>query len=82
MIYVARRYRQKKNAKRNSAASHDDEMAQAPGASSGLFAPAVHARAASPVGTWSSAASSHNNRSVREQGISAPVMSENSLGWN
>jgi hypothetical protein len=25
---------------------------------------------------------SSNGRSVREQGISAPVMSENSLGWN
>lgn len=27
-------------------------------------------------------AGSSNNRSVREQGISAPVMAENSLGWN
>ncbi|KAF2217700.1 hypothetical protein CERZMDRAFT_89590 [Cercospora zeae-maydis SCOH1-5] len=27
-------------------------------------------------------AGSSNNRSVRDQGISAPVMAENSLGWN
>ena len=25
---------------------------------------------------------SNNNKSIREQGISAPITSENSLGWN
>ena len=39
------------------------------------------ARSGSGRGSRNSAGSS-NNRSVREQGISAPVMAENSLGWN
>ncbi|KAF2485319.1 hypothetical protein BDY17DRAFT_100851 [Neohortaea acidophila] len=97
MIYVARRYRQKrKNHRRASsipAAVHPGEMTQrssAGGMGSLFMSGAIHnARGTTARTSLNSAGrnsrtsnTSSNGRSVREQGISAPLMSENSLGWN
>lgn len=89
MVYVARRYRKKRQ--RHVRASsmpnmdHMGEMSQrGSGGMGGYFMSGGRGRAtpASGRGSRNSGSSSGNNRSVRDQGISAPVMAENSLGWN
>lgn len=88
MVYIARRYRNKRQrhqrvasvptaetgpmSQRNSAGMGAYFMSG--GRSGGRFS-------GSPRGSRNSGGSS-NSRSVREAGISAPVMAENSLGWN
>lgn len=66
MFWVARRYRKKRQMHRRSS-SNVDQMSEAPGGS--LF------------GGRGSRNSDHSG-SNRTQMISAPVMAENSLGWN
>jgi hypothetical protein len=80
MFYVARRYRNKRNShQRSSSVGSADrgEMSQRY-SSGGLFMAGGSGRAASRQ----SDGSGSQGRSVREQGISAPILSENSLGWN
>lgn len=91
MVYVARRYRQKrKGHQRASSVPTAGEMTQrSSGGMGGLFMSGANGRT-SPRGSASNSGGrgsrtsngSSNGRSVREQGISAPLMSENSLGWN
>ena len=92
MIYVARRYRQKKKMghQRASSVNTAPQMSQTPsGGMGGFFMSGANGRessrgsAAGSAGRGSrTSGHSSNGRSVREQGISAPLMSENSLGWN
>ncbi|OQO02565.1 hypothetical protein B0A48_12093 [Cryoendolithus antarcticus] len=95
MIYVARRYRKRRQSHQRSssvpAVAGRPEMAQygaVGGGMGGYFMSGGDGRTASGSAMSSAArgsrnsAGSSNGRSVREQGISAPVMSENSLGWN
>lgn len=91
MIYVARRYRQKrKGHQRASSVPTAGEMTQrSSGGMGGLFMSGANGRNSprtlvSHSGGRNSRTSnnSSNGRSIREQGISAPLMSENSLGWN
>lgn len=98
MVYVARRYRKKRQGhQRASSVPTTGEMSQrSPGQLSGggmgsYFMSGANGRRSSPTaglmgsgratGSRNSSGSS-NGRSVREQGISAPMMAENSLGWN
>ena len=86
MVYVARRYRQKRqNHKRASSVPTAGQMSQTSGGGmGGFFMSGANGRGSSGSGGRGSRASagSSNGRSVREQGISAPMMAENSLGWN
>lgn len=80
MFYVARRYRNKRNShQRSSSVGSADrgEMSQRYSAG-GLFM----AGGAGRSDSRQSDGSGSQGRSVREQGISAPILSENSLGWN
>lgn len=89
MIYVARRYKNKRAAhsRTSSVPGVEPEMSQrhSGGGMGGLFMSGGRgADRVSPTsgrGSRNSGGSS-NGRSVREQGISAPVTAENSLGWN
>ena len=91
MVYVARRYRQKrKGHQRASSVPTAGRMSQVSGGGMGGFfmsggnggRGSNRASAAGSGGRYSRASGgSSNGRSVREQGISAPIMSENSLGW-
>ena len=89
MVYVARRYRQKRAARGHARASSvptAGEMSQTSGGGmGGFFMSGANGRGSATNsggrGSRNSAGSS-NGRSVREQGISAPMMAENSLGWN
>jgi hypothetical protein len=81
MLYVARRYRKKRlrHQRSSSIGSHRQSGslnygAWMAGANGGGFS-SFDARASHGSG-------SSNGRSIRTQQISAPVMSENSLGWN
>lgn len=88
MVYVARRYRQKRKNLHNRASSIPTagEMSQTPGGGmGGYFMSGANGGRGSPNGGGRGSrqsAGSSNNRSVREQGISHPIMAENSLGWN
>jgi hypothetical protein len=106
MVYVARRYRKKRQSHRRSSSltSHGEMSERSPGTpatltggmggyfmsgANGLRGSGTSSGGRGPSGrgnsaraSRNSAGSSTNNRSVREQGISAPVMAENSLGWN
>jgi hypothetical protein len=88
MVYVARRYRKKKQGhQRASSVPTAGEMSQT-GGMGGFFMSGANGRG-SGRGSGSgsggrgsrTSAGSSNGRSVREQGISAPIMAENSLGW-
>ncbi|KAK5679207.1 multicopy suppressor of a budding defect [Elasticomyces elasticus] len=87
MVYVARRYRQKrKNHQRASSIPTAGEMSQTSGGGmGGYFMSGANGRgspsASGGRGSRNSAGSG-GGRSVREQGISHPIMAENSLGWN
>ncbi|KAH9812178.1 hypothetical protein Tdes44962_MAKER05819 [Teratosphaeria destructans] len=93
MIYLARRYRKKRQRHQRSSSVHSaGEMSQtgSGGMGAGYFMSGANGR--SPVNRSSGggsggrhsrqSANSSNNRSVRDQGISNPIMAENSLGWN
>jgi hypothetical protein len=85
MVYVARRYRKKKQGhQRTSSVPTAGEMGQT-GGMAGFFMSGANGRGSGSGsggrGSRTSGGSS-NGRSVREQGISAPIMTENSLGWN
>lgn len=98
MVMVARRYRnrrQEKRHQRNSSvpsaeAGRYPPMSQRSSRTAGMGYWMSGARGNYGSGTRSSAGrgsrnsagSSRGTRSVRDQGISAPVMAENSLGWN
>lgn len=88
MVYLARRYRAKRQGKRHQRAlsvptAERGPMSQRNSAGMGAyFMSGGRGRySGSPRGSRNSGGSS-NSRSVREAGISAPVMAENSLGWN
>ena len=82
MVYVARRYRQKRqNHKRASSVQSVGEMSQRSGGMADFFMSGGAGTGSGGRGSGVSAGSS-NGRSVREQGISHPIMAENSLGWN
>ncbi len=88
MVYVARRYRKKKQGhQRASSVPTMGEMSQTSGGGmGGFFMSGANGRHSSGSGSGGrhsrTSAGSSNGRSVREQGISAPIMTENSLGWN
>lgn len=84
MFFVARRYRNKKMShKRSSSVPSTNRYtttsslggAWMSGARNGRLSPGYDSRG-------SRGSSSSNGRSIRTQQISAPVMAENSLGWN
>lgn len=88
MVYIARRYRKnRQNHQRASSVPTAGEMSQtsAGGGMGGYFMSGGNGHssptASNGRGSRQSAGSS-NGRSVREQGISNPIMAENSLGWN
>ncbi|KAL5461080.1 hypothetical protein PMIN07_005451 [Paraphaeosphaeria minitans] len=85
MFFVARRYRNKKAAHRRSSSVPNTSLYTygsvgggnwMSGARNGRLTPTV------PGSRGSRGSDSSNGRSVRTQQISAPVMAENSLGWN
>jgi hypothetical protein len=80
MFYVARRYRTKRNShqRTSSVGSTDRPEMSHRYSSGGLFMAGGTGRSASRQ----SDGSGSQGRSVREQGISAPILAENSLGWN
>lgn len=87
MVYVARRYRQKRQGhQRSSSVPTAGEMSQASGGMGGYFMSGANGARDSLTGTGGrgsrQSAGSSNGRSVRDQGISNPIMAENSLGWN
>lgn len=91
MIYVARRYRQKrKGHQRASSVPTAGDMTQRSSGGMGTFFMSGANGRTTPRTLASNSGGRHsrtsngssNGRSVREQGISAPLMSENSLGWN
>ncbi|KAJ9194704.1 hypothetical protein DTO021D3_1895 [Paecilomyces variotii] len=71
MFAVARRYRKKQQLHRRSSSVADEQMSEAAGTGSAFLS-----------GGRLSPHSVHSGRSGRTQMISAPVMAENSLGWN
>ena len=84
MVYVARRYKKKRlGHQRASSVPAAGEMSESGngGGMGGFFMSGGRGSSAANSGSRYSGHSS-NGRSVREQGISAPVMAENSLGWN
>ncbi|WPG99344.1 Hypothetical protein R9X50_00215800 [Acrodontium crateriforme] len=98
MVYVARRYRQKRRShQRSSSVEGMPQMReQSTGGMGGYTMAGANGRysdgrysdvpSSSVRGSRNSAGtaggSSSNGRSVREQGISNPITSENSLGWS
>ena len=85
MFFVARRYRNKKAAHRRSSSVPSTSRYTygsvgggnwMSGARNGRLTPTA------PNSRGSRGSSSSNGRSIRTQQISAPVMAENSLGWN
>ena len=86
MVYVARRYRNKRQGHQRASSVHTSgEMSQRSGGMAGFFMSGANGRGSTAgSGGRGSRTSGHssNGRSVREQGISNPIMAENSLGWN
>lgn len=91
MVYIARRYRKKRAShQRASSVPSTGEMTQRSGGGmGGYFMSGANGRNSSRSGGTGGDGSgnrqsggSSNGRSVREQGISNPIMAENSLGWN
>jgi hypothetical protein len=86
MVYVARRYKKKRSshARSNSVPYTDErgEMSQRNSAAN-YFMSGGRGRVTPTSGRGSrQSGTSANGPSVREQGISAPVLAGNSLGWN
>ena len=86
MVYIARRYRQRRQNHQRARSVPSADMSQMSGGGmGGYFMSGANGRSpsfgAGARGSRNSAGSS-NGRSVREQGISNPIMAENSLGWN
>ena len=84
MVYVARRYRQKRQGHQRASSVHTSgQMSQRSGGMAGFFMSGANGIGSGSGGRGSrTSAGSSNGRSVREQGISGPIMAENSLGWN
>jgi len=84
MFFVARRYRNKRLAhQRSSSVPSDGRMTYGsiPGGATAWMHGARNGRM-TPGSRGSQGSSASQGRSVRTQQISAPVMAENSLGWN
>ena len=86
MVYVAQRYRRKRQLKRHArtssvpTAEYQPQMSQrSSGGMGGYFMSGGRGNRESSA--RNSAGSSRGARSAREAGISAPVMAGNSLGW-
>ena len=84
MVYVARRYKQKRQGHQRASSVHTSgQMSQRSGGMAGFFMSGANGIGSGSGGRGSrTSAGSSNGRSVREQGISGPIMAENSLGWN
>lgn len=92
MFYVARRYKQRRQGRRRGNSLGTSGETRERSVMSGLFMSGARAttngqQRRSPVGengygSRMSRGSGNGGRSIRSAGISAPIMSENSLGWN
>lgn len=88
MVYVARRYRKRRQQHQRVSSGSvpytDAPMSQAASGGMGTyFMSGANGQRTPTTGRGSrNSAGSSNGRSIREQGISHPVMAENSLGWN
>lgn len=85
MFFVARRYRNKKAAHRRSSSVPSTSRYTYGSVGGGNWMSGARNGRLTPAGPGSRGShgsSSSNSRSVRTQQISAPVMAENSLGWN
>ncbi|KAF2795896.1 hypothetical protein K505DRAFT_238967, partial [Melanomma pulvis-pyrius CBS 109.77] len=84
MFFVARRYRNRKiSHKRSPSVPSTSRFTYGSMTNGGAFMSGARGLGQSPPGGRDSrGSSSSNGRSVRTQQISAPVMAENSLGWN
>lgn len=86
MVYVARRYKKKRasHSRSNSVPYTDQrgEMSQRNSAANYFMSGGRGRVTPSSARGSRQSGSSGNGRSVREQGISAPVLAGNSLGWN
>ncbi|KAK5141256.1 hypothetical protein LTR04_002673 [Oleoguttula sp. CCFEE 6159] len=81
MFLVARRYKKRRQRhQRTPSVPARRGMSQVGGLGGGAFMSGGRGGRVSPGSRYSDGSS--NGRSVRDQGISAPVMAENSLGWN
>jgi len=84
MVYIARRYKQRKSRHQRASSVPTTEYGYASGGAgawmSGARGPGRGSGGRDSRNSGNSGSS--NGRSVRTQQISAPVMSENSLGWN
>jgi hypothetical protein len=81
MFFVARRYRNKRMAhQRSSSVPSTSRMTN--GSIPGGAAAWMHGARNGRLSLGSRGSSSSQGRSIRTQQISAPVMAENSLGWN
>ena len=82
MFFVARRYRNKRAAhQRSSSVPSTSRMSSIPGGAAAWMRGARDGRM-TPGSRGSRGSDSSQGRSIRTQQISAPVMAENSLGWN
>jgi hypothetical protein len=85
MFFVARRYRNKRIAHQRSSSVPSTGSRMTYGSIPGGAAAWMHGARngrITPASRGSQGSSSSQGRSVRTQQISAPVMAENSLGWN
>jgi hypothetical protein len=84
MFFVARRYRNKKiSHKRSPSIPSTSRFTYGSMTGGGAWMSGARgARNTPPGGRDSRGSNSSNGRSIRTQQISAPVMAENSLGWN
>jgi hypothetical protein len=85
MFFVARRYRNKRMAHKRSSSVPSTGSRMTSGSIPGGAAAWMHGARngrITPGSRGSQGSSSSQGRSVRTQQISAPVMAENSLGWN
>jgi hypothetical protein len=85
MFFVARRYRNKRMAHKRSSSVTSSGSRMTYGSIPGGAAAWMHGARngrITPGSRGSQGSSSSQGRSVRTQQISAPVMAENSLGWN
>jgi hypothetical protein len=81
MFFVARRYRNKRAAHARSSSVPSTSRSSIPGGAAGWMHGARNGRI-TPGSRGSRGSDSTQGRSIRTQQISAPVMAENSLGWN
>jgi hypothetical protein len=85
MFFVARRYRNKKLSHKRSSSIPNSSRFTSGSVGGGAWMSGARNGRLSPAGgasTGSRGSDISNGRSVRTQQISAPVMAENSLGWN